>query len=607
MNCNLILLILTIVIKIWAAKFTVVSFNGPCKLNIGGALYRMESNSTVPNLYKAYVTAKPGTKYNYICGGKQDVSRTLSGEKTYNELFGRSLTIYDMPEFGYNATKPWTRSIGRTELFDPDYVPIVIIDVDKSFFTKAGGGIYKFNNMTFILKQNAFTFKKVKVDTKNTDEDKFQMKIRIQDDDGIYHRNVLKFRSSAYDPAFIRQILYGDIAHAIGIPAHESVAVRVYHSDGTPIGLYVLQEDVTSESFIRTAFYGNPDGTIKKYKKTPIYDGATGGDFNVYDRNQLSAFISDVENDMKIDLLEMTRQVYYTNPNDPKSVKNLDENWLDLDTFYRALALEYLAGHWDSFWFLTSNFVVYHPDEETEGTQYNYKKFKYYFIDQDFDQTFSIGMKESLSGMEKKPYTEFVNKDINYWQNTINSDEISSRTGINLDPGTRIIINKFLGCDGFPTCQSKTTFEEHLKSIVKHLFNPVAMKRKVNGYKKRLDEEIKWDTSLTRLYKAKDAHNRIYYDSYDMFIRALNEGVSSSHGILNWVEDMANNVCKQFGIKYDEVPMTPESISKEQAELSKIRDKSENVADVEASESTILRINISIILLATITSIFLLY
>jgi len=64
-----------------------------------------------------------------------------------------------MPEFGYNATKPWTRSIGRTELFDPDYVPIVIIDVDKSFFTKAGGGIYKFNNMTFILKQNAFTFK----------------------------------------------------------------------------------------------------------------------------------------------------------------------------------------------------------------------------------------------------------------------------------------------------------------------------------------------------------------------------------------------------------------------------------------------------------------
>jgi len=63
MNCNLTLLILTIVTKIWAAKFTVVSFNGPCKLNIGGALYRMESNSTVPNLYKAYVTAKPGTKY----------------------------------------------------------------------------------------------------------------------------------------------------------------------------------------------------------------------------------------------------------------------------------------------------------------------------------------------------------------------------------------------------------------------------------------------------------------------------------------------------------------------------------------------------------------
>jgi len=62
-----------------------------------------------------------------------------------------------MPEFDYPASKPWTRSLGRTELFDPNYVPIVIIDVDKSFFENAGG-IYKFNKVNFILKENVFTF-----------------------------------------------------------------------------------------------------------------------------------------------------------------------------------------------------------------------------------------------------------------------------------------------------------------------------------------------------------------------------------------------------------------------------------------------------------------
>ncbi|KAG4108212.1 hypothetical protein H8356DRAFT_1621634 [Neocallimastix lanati (nom. inval.)] len=551
MNYKLKLLILSVISKICAVKFSVVSFEGSCQLDIGGTIYKMNPDSEVPNLYKTDISVQTGTKYNYICGGKKDVDRIISGENTYNELFGRSLTIYDMPEFDYPASKPWTRSLGRTELFDPNYVPIVIIDVDKSFFENAGG-IYKFNKVNFILKENVFTFDNVKVETKNTDEDKFQMRIKIQDDDGIYHRNILKFRSSAYDPAFIRQIIYGDIAHAIGNPAHESVAVRVYHKDGTPIGLYVLQEDVTTESFIRTAFYGNPDGTIKEYVKSPIYDGATGGDFNVNDTHHLGAFISDTENDMKNDLLEMTRQVYLTDPSDPNSVKYLDENWLDLDTFYKALALEYLGGHWDSFWFLTSNFVVYHPAEEVEGEKYNYSKYKYYFIDQDFDQTFSIGMKQSLSGMEKKPYTEYVNRSINYWQNTINSDEISSKTGQNLDPGTRVIINKFLGCDGQPTCESKKAFEEHLKSIVKYIFNPIEMGRKVNGYKERLDEEIKWDTSIERLYHAEDPHMSIYYNNYDMFIRALDVGVSSSHGIMNWVSDMAENVCNQFGIQYDE-------------------------------------------------------
>ncbi len=62
-----------------------------------------------------------------------------------------------MPEFGFPNKKPWKRSIGRTELFDPEYVPIVIIDADQKFFVGEERSA-TFNTMTFILKDNYFKF-----------------------------------------------------------------------------------------------------------------------------------------------------------------------------------------------------------------------------------------------------------------------------------------------------------------------------------------------------------------------------------------------------------------------------------------------------------------
>ncbi len=64
-----------------------------------------------------------------------------------------------MPEFGFPNAKPWNRSIGRTALFDPRYVPIVIIDgADKDYLTGAKSST-TFGSLTFILKDEVFTFK----------------------------------------------------------------------------------------------------------------------------------------------------------------------------------------------------------------------------------------------------------------------------------------------------------------------------------------------------------------------------------------------------------------------------------------------------------------
>jgi len=555
MNYKSLILVLGLVSKIYSAKFSVVSFEGKCQVSVNGQNYDMKQEDPNVPLYTASVDVPVNTKYTYICNGTSDVERTLTEENTHNELIGRAVTIYDMPEFGYPNAEPWTRSIGRTELFDPDYVPIVIVNDDKQFFTGAVLGT-TFKSMTFILKDNVFTFNGVGAGGKNYDEDKFQFKITLPNG-GIYNRDVLKFRPSSYDPVFFRQMLYGDIAHAIGNPAHESIAARVYLSDGTPVGLYVLQEDCTTESFIKTAFYGDEKtGTIKDYKSGPIYDCATGADFNNDDPNDLGGFINRKdENDLKIELVELNTKIAELDVTNDEAVKNLDDNWLDLDTLFRALALEYLAGHWDSYWFLTTNFVTYHPPEEEEGAQYQHTKYKYYFIDQDFDQTWGSNMKASLQSDKYPtiPYTEYINKDAAYWKN-INSDEP-------FEWGSRVILNKFIGCDGQAQCSTKDLFESHLKSIVQHVFNPVAMKRKTDGYKARLSEEVKWDTSLKRLFKAQNGH---YHFTYDDFETNIERGVGAfPYGILDWTKQMADNVCEQFNIKYDEVAYTPETAAQQ--------------------------------------------
>ena len=222
-------------------------------------------------------------------------------------------------------------------------------------------------------------------------------------------------------------------------------------------------------------------------------------------------------------------------------INNINENWLDLDTLLKAVALEYLAGHWDSYWFLTSNFVTYHPAEETAGEKYDHSKYKYYFVDQDFDQTWSVGMNEKLEPeiFPTKRYTEFVGKDASYWK-SVNRYE-------DAEPGTRVIIDKLIGCDGLDTCPTKVKFENHLKSIVKYIFNPEDLGRKVNGYKERLDEEMKWDTSLTRLHKGTKG---TYHFTYNDFINGIEYGVSSSYGIMDWTKIMADTVCQQFNMVY---------------------------------------------------------
>ncbi|ORX76657.1 hypothetical protein BCR32DRAFT_271158 [Anaeromyces robustus] len=562
---SLALGLLSSFVKARVVNFSVIAFcDISAQLSINGQTIDLTKEVSDIPLWKGSEEVGDGDiSYNYICDGKEEnVKHTLAGTETntHNELFNREKTLFTLPKFGYPNTKKWTRSLGQTELFDETYIPTFIFYGYGNFFIR-GTTSHTFSKVVAILKDNVFTFNRIPSSGKNGDENKFQFKITLPDD-GIYHRTVLKFRPSSYDPVFFRQILYGDIAHAIGNPAHESVTARVYTSDGTGIGLYVLQEDCTTESFIKTAFYGNEkDGTISPYTKSIIYDCSTGADFNYEDPNWLGAFQNDTY-DLKEELLEMTRQIHILDINDPNQIKNLDENWLELDTLLRALALEYLAGHWDSYWFLTTNFVTYHPAEETEGTKWNYSKYKYYFIDQDFDQTWGIGMGEQLNPLEfpKKSYKDFINLD---WAHLNRGDSYDSHT--------RVIVDKLIGCgstDRDATCTTRTYFESHLKSIVQHIFNPVALGGRIDAYKERLRPEVIWDTEeVVRQHIGTIKLYDFKINDFDSNIESGNYlGSKVYWGLKDWIKIRAESVCAEFGFEYDKVALTPETAETYQAQ-----------------------------------------
>ncbi|KAL6597295.1 hypothetical protein LY90DRAFT_451319 [Neocallimastix californiae] len=479
-------------------------------------------------------------EYTYTVDGEaENFVRTLPAGQltTHNEFFGRKETLSPLKGLGYPADKPqWTRSIGKTDLFDDSYIPTVVIDNGSREFFITGNDTWTLGRFTLVLKDEIFTEENVPTKAQNRYQDKFQWRVKLENK--IHKRKVFKFRSNSADPAFFRQSLYGDIAAAIGNPVHNQVVVRVYLSDGTPIGLYLMIEVTSSKSFIKSQFYGDEATGKIKVPETGLgfpLDCSTGADFIL--GSTFSAFqYSEGENNEKIKYL--TQAMHEVDVMDESSVQKFSKEWFDLDVFFRSLALEYLTGDWDSYWMLTTNFVMYDaPEESTKDT------FKYYFIDQDFDLTFGIGLNEKVNTFGKEyPAQSYKTLVDRVWS-------IEEYDGPN-----REAVDLFLR--GGVTTQM---FEQHLIDIVKHVFNPVALGRRLEEYARRYNDEVDWDYGLERLHMGNNPNKTRYVWTMNDYYENMEDTgkISTPWGLKQWIEIRAKAVAKEFGFEWDEVPLDP--------------------------------------------------
>ncbi|ORX55398.1 hypothetical protein BCR36DRAFT_410326 [Piromyces finnis] len=513
-------------------KFSVVAFGSSVSVKINEKYYTLEKYSSYAPVYQSVISIDDtNVSYKYVVDGiSENFSRVLEEnvDKTHNEFFGRKYTIKEIPQFKqvYN----WSKSIGKGELFDDSYIPTVHIYGDRSetIFTTTEANPDKLEKIVFILKDNIYTFENVQCDPKNKYWDKMQFKVRLNNN-GIEGRYILKFRDNNEDPTFMRQDLYGDILNALGYPTIQSVKTRVYVNEKA-VGYYILQEEAASESFVRATFHGDNNGKLLITDVNKLghpLDCSTGADFH-YNGNDFYAF--QPYNSYRYDnsrVKELSKAFEKLNVNNLSEIKDFEKNWFDIDTFFKAIAMEILTGHWDSYWLYSTNYALY--DDPTENN-------KFYFIDQDWDGTFGLNL-----GMPYMRYKDFIDRSY--------KDFVNLEWGLDeYDAPHRIAVDKLLSNETL-----RARFETILKDIVINIFNPVEIGKRLDALVARHREEIAWNYDTINNYplrKATGSQLGWTIKDFDTNINTRSRH-GASYGIKEWVYKRAKAMNKEFNLNID--------------------------------------------------------
>jgi len=395
-------------------------------------------------------------------------------------------------------------------------------------FTSAKPSSDYLERIVFILKDSILTFKNVPAYPKNKSWNKFQFKVQLGGN-GVGGRYTLKFRDNNEDPTFMRQDLYGDILNSLGYPTIQSVKTRVYVNEKA-VGYYILQEEAASESFVRAAFHGDNNGKLLITDINKLghpLDCSTGADF-YYTGNDFYAF--QPYNKTRYDnsnLRNLCKQFESLNVNNASQLKTFEQKWFDIDTFFKAIAMQILTGHWDSYWLFSTNFAVY--DNPSENN-------KFYFICQDWDGTFGLNL-----GMPYMRYEDFIDRSY--------KDFVNIEWGVDeYDAPHRYAIDKLLS-----NATLRARFETILKNIVTKVFNPAVINKRLDALVERHRDEIAWNYDTINKHPLRKGSATQLNWTMDDFETNINTSSrhGASYGIKEWVYRRAKAMKKEFGLDID--------------------------------------------------------
>ncbi|KAI9276416.1 coth protein-domain-containing protein [Sporodiniella umbellata] len=454
--------------------FNVVAPNATdVKVSVNGE--QVALNAAIPHVpyYTGSAEVGSATTYKYITDSKEETfERSLSGitNTTLNDFFDRPVTYANLPQLPWpiEENPQWTRSGKKPEIFDDNYIPSIFFHGDDAEVNTLVRNVTKQKvkgDLTFIGSNYVHTFKKVKFAIhgagKKHNNAKQSWRWTLHGDDTLGNRNYFKLRHMEEDPTQIRERIYADILHAMGTYANEATMVRLF-MNGQGFGTFNMLDDVTQFSYINAMFYGGkPPSTLG-----PLYDGATGADFQYHPGN-IDGYASWKANKKNVGnvryeafepLCKAWNETDYT---DNTAVANF-EKMFDTEHFLRFMVIEYLTAHWDGYWMGQTNDAAYRDPTEND---------KWYFIDQDFDATFGVNLAEpEAKEFLNIPYKDFPNRY-----------------------PAAVMANGLLKN---PDKQAK--FEKYLTETVRVLFNNVTLTQRVTALHEFLAPDLLWDRSLVQ-------------------------------------------------------------------------------------------------------------
>ncbi|KAF1798913.1 coth protein-domain-containing protein [Mucor lusitanicus] len=350
--------------------------------------------------------------------------------------------------------------------------------------------------------------------------DKLSYKIKLQKDDDLYNYRRIKLRSMSTDASYMREEIAYDIAKSIGMPTSEYSYARVYFNDQA-IGLFGLGETLKNpwpknefnngKKFNQGALFvadvsgnqgggssssgmGAPTGQNQTESGASgqqqqnqtmagsppsggMGGGGMGGGSNMLqgsssdlsylgDNTTLYTSHYPVKEDPRNGSANYTRIVELTkfiseqsNVTSDNSAASLWEQYMDVTSFLRGLALEIVISDSDGYFTMGNNYILY-DDLDNE---------RILFSGQDFDLTMGTSINNATL-MNSGNYSDFPN---------FSTRPLTSRL--------------------FLVPEFKQEFENLIVNMTKTLVNPDILTSRINQLYEMLQEDVAWDKSLPRV------------------------------------------------------------------------------------------------------------
>ncbi|KAG0241175.1 hypothetical protein BGW41_006168 [Actinomortierella wolfii] len=476
----------------------------------------------------AGVSASNGYRYVQLDKKKKVVTREkferrLSDENavaTLNEFFNREKTITSLPPIKQvyeNVSPPPSKAFDSSQIAtihlttDPDkFADMMSHPLDeKRKAIKAG---FRFINADTIYSAQNVNLKTSGHGSRKYKKTSLSIEFDALKGDTFFDRPYIKLRAEYIDPTMIREKLYVDILNSVGVPSYDASYARVF-VNGEPHGLFLMVEDIQAPFIMNKVHQGTITdekglGSLFKMRSglhaTMIYKGKKSDDYDrvMYENKILG---QNPKNDPMKQFITFMKNIQDWNPTAAGGI-NYWKQRLDLDGFLRSMAVEYLTGAWDNFWWRGNNFFMY----------FNPERNVWQFIPTDFDNTFSVGIHADVDTTYKN-YAHF---------------RLSEKGKDNPLVTKLIYKNKDINKE----------FENVLLTITKGVFNNKALDARINAYVAQIEQDVAWDITIDR-----SNHPGIDLDwSVDKFHAAVKEPVKNvPKGLKTWIGNRAKSVPKQ--------------------------------------------------------------